>query len=297
MCVIIVKPEGETLTRETFRNAWRVNPDGGGYAFIDAHGNLRVRKSLDRKQLWQWWRSDQVNNRNPLMVLHLRIATHGPVSLDNCHPFTVAGDTQTVMFHNGILSCAIPAHTDKRSDSRVFAEDTLRALPAGWQENPLLFALVEDAASGSKIAFLSTSWADSLTVLNRRSWTELDGLLCSNTYGFAPVGKITASTTVFADKGNNLPAKGNGGTAAHPWYGKGGSFKWDTKWSYEDLAEQLDRRGGATANRLTPHWFDGSDTDVICRECGEAWSDLVHDEDAIADAEWGESFDTMLGIK
>lgn len=189
MCVIVVKPEGVHMPRHMFLDLWKANPDGGGYSVL-WNGELRVRHSLDPKQLWQWWRSDQVNMRNPEMVMHLRIATHGPVTLENCHPFIVAGDEQTVMHHNGIIMSAIPSRDDERSDSRLFAETVLSDLPGDWLDNWRLRALVEDGAGG-RLAFhtANPARAQALYILNRHSWVERDGLLLSNDYGLPRILK------------------------------------------------------------------------------------------------------------
>ena len=61
------------------------------------------------------------------MLVHMRIATHGSVCLENNHPFHI--DTQTVFAHNGIMPHEFhpPAKSDL-SDTRYFNKVFLQSL-------------------------------------------------------------------------------------------------------------------------------------------------------------------------
>jgi glutamine amidotransferase len=92
---------------------------------------------------------------NGYAMFHARYATHGVKNEQNCHPFQVGGRTDTYLAHNGVLDIKIN-NGDKRSDTRVFAEDTLAnigGVPALDDENVL--KLVSKWAVGSKIAILT----------------------------------------------------------------------------------------------------------------------------------------------
>lgn len=95
---------------------------------------------------------------NGYAMWHARYATHGVKNEQNCHPFRVGGDKYTTyLAHNGILDMII-GDKDKRSDTRVFAEDTLPLLggvEALDDEN--VFNLVSKFASGSKIAIMTNN--------------------------------------------------------------------------------------------------------------------------------------------
>ncbi|MFE3278408.1 class II glutamine amidotransferase [Nocardia sp. NPDC059239] len=55
-------------------------------------------------------------------LFHGRYATHGAVSIDNCHPFRLGRDRRTVLAHNGVLPRRVrPAPYDPRSDTRMNA--------------------------------------------------------------------------------------------------------------------------------------------------------------------------------
>jgi len=109
-------------------------------------------------------------------IWHARYATHGVRNEDNCHPFIVGGDTDTVLAHNGVLDTFI-GKDDKRSDTRIFAEDTLPKLGGVCAlEDENLYRMIEGWASGSKIAILTTnpSAQYQLYLINERlgTWDE-----------------------------------------------------------------------------------------------------------------------------
>jgi predicted glutamine amidotransferase len=90
-------------------------------------------------------------------IWHARYATHGVKNEDNCHPFQVGDDADTVLAHNGVLDTFI-GKDDKRSDTRIFAEDTLPKLGGVCAlEDENLYRMIEGWASGSKIAVLTTN--------------------------------------------------------------------------------------------------------------------------------------------
>jgi glutamine amidotransferase len=86
---------------------------------------------------------------------HARYATHGVKNEANCHPFQVGGSDLTYLAHNGILDVDIP-QGDKRSDTRVFAEDILPQFGGvSALDNGTIWNMVSSWASGSKIAVLT----------------------------------------------------------------------------------------------------------------------------------------------
>jgi glutamine amidotransferase len=69
----------------------------------------------------------------------------------------VGDDTNTFLAHNGVLDTFI-SKGDKRSDTRVFAEDTLPKLGGVLAlEDENIYRMIEGWASGSKIAVLTTN--------------------------------------------------------------------------------------------------------------------------------------------
>ena len=122
---------------------------------------------------------DQYGSTSPFLV-HFRIATHGSVDIHNCHPFRVTENK--VMIHNGMIPVVLDKN-DKRSDTRVFAENYLSKLPANWPDDPYMVDMVEDyITNGSKIALLSTDTQYVGYILNQKlgHWTDENGIWWSN---------------------------------------------------------------------------------------------------------------------
>jgi glutamine amidotransferase len=120
---------------------------------------------------------------NSYALFHARYATHGVKNEENCHPFKVGGDERTYLAHNGILDVDIHA-TDKRSDTRVFAEDILPSIGGVTQlDNDNVWKILSKWSSGSKIAVLTVDPAatDQCYIINESSghWDN-EGIWWSN---------------------------------------------------------------------------------------------------------------------
>jgi glutamine amidotransferase len=84
-------------------------------------------------------------------MFHARYATHGVKNEENCHPFKVKNSYDTYLAHNGILDINIAAG-DRRSDTRIFAEDTLPAMGGVTAlDDDHVWAMVSKWSLGSKI--------------------------------------------------------------------------------------------------------------------------------------------------
>jgi glutamine amidotransferase len=114
---------------------------------------------------------------------HARYATHGAKNEQNCHPFMVGGDERTYLAHNGVLDISI-GKSDKRSDTRVFAEDTLpRIGGVSALDDDNVWIMAETWAKGSKIAILTVDPAAKhpMYLLNESSGSwDNEGIWWSN---------------------------------------------------------------------------------------------------------------------
>lgn len=126
MCIIASVPKGQTIDNAKLETMWKHNSDGGGISWIDDKGKIRVFKTMKLKPFIRKFNEviDNYGEETDVLV-HMRIATHGSVCMDNNHPFHV--DTQTVFAHNGILPYQFhpPAKRDI-SDTRYFNETFLQ---------------------------------------------------------------------------------------------------------------------------------------------------------------------------
>ena len=158
MCVIIAQPKEAYLSREVAEAAWKRNPDGGSFSYIDPETErVVVFKYMNFREFWGHFERTRSQNRDRDFLIHMRIATHGSVCLANVHPFVV--DEHTVMAHNGMIH-SMP-NTDPegrdRTDSQMFVDYVLKDLPEDWLDNRYLKNMVEDHIGWSRLAFLTTN--------------------------------------------------------------------------------------------------------------------------------------------
>ena len=156
MCLLVVcKPNSIPKSEELTEGACS-NPHGYGFAMVIDGKIFRYRTMSARKAVSKFIHLRQQHPQG-YAIWHARYATHGVRNEDNCHPFQVGDDADTVLAHNGVLDTYI-GKDDKRSDTRIFAEDTLPKLGGVKAlEDENLYRMIEGWASGSKIAILTTN--------------------------------------------------------------------------------------------------------------------------------------------
>lgn len=180
MCIAIYQDPGARLTEDEFRTSWQSNPDGGGLAWLDDTGTVRTFKSMKLRPMMDKYEQilDLHGAHTPVLV-HFRIATHGTVNEYNCHPFMV--NSNIAVIHNGIIPVLIDKK-DNRSDTRVFTEEYLPKLPAGWLDDDYLFDMVEEYIGSSKLVFLTTENRERAYIANEHQghWNTPKNIWFSN---------------------------------------------------------------------------------------------------------------------
>lgn len=154
MCLLVVSSPNSTPKKSELETSACNNPHGFGYAII-AGDRIITNRGMSAKKMIKEFLDLRKQYPSGYAMFHARYATHGVKNEQNCHPFQVGGRTDTYLAHNGVLDIKIN-NGDKRSDTRVFAEDTLPnigGVPALDDEN--VEKLVSKWASGSKIAILT----------------------------------------------------------------------------------------------------------------------------------------------
>ena len=132
MCLIIDRQPGILFPEDKLEAAAINNSDGFGAALID-RGKIEIIKVYNGKDN----DPDDVlrlfaDNKDVQILCHLRMKTHGTISQDNCHPFTILGDDlskygQFYLMHNGVLS-AFAGSDPTKVDSDNFGQQIVRPM-------------------------------------------------------------------------------------------------------------------------------------------------------------------------
>jgi len=154
MCLLVVCSPNSTPQKKQLEMASCNNPHGFGYAII-AGDKIIANRGMSYKKVIKEFLEMRKKHPKGYAMFHARFATHGVKNEENCQPFRVGENPDTYLAHNGILDIKIDVG-DKRSDSRVFAEDLL-PLMGGVPvlDNDNVMKMVSGWALGSKIAILT----------------------------------------------------------------------------------------------------------------------------------------------
>jgi glutamine amidotransferase len=149
MCIVIYNPsDAKNLSPDAFNKSNDANPDGMGMAWA-LDGEIKIMHTLLRCDLL-YIKYLEIRKKGADVLLHFRKATHGKVSLENCHPFWLTDDV--VFAHNGVIY--LPGDNKDESDTLAFRDKILDKLPEKWWEDPYLFDLISDYIAGSKIVLM-----------------------------------------------------------------------------------------------------------------------------------------------
>jgi glutamine amidotransferase len=182
MCLLVVASPNSTPRKKDLECASCNNPHGFGFAVITPNGIVTGRGMSSKKIIKQFL---EVRKQYPdsYAMFHARYATHGVKNEDNCHPFRVPNTHDTYLAHNGILDINISAG-DRRSDTRIFAEDTLPAMGGVTAlDDDHVWAMVSKWSLGSKIAIftLDPDAKETCYIINESSgFWDNEGMWWSN---------------------------------------------------------------------------------------------------------------------
>ena len=181
MCLIVYKPQGYKFDRAIINNAMVFNSDGWGLMWVQ-NGKIKTLKNTDMSKLYT--ALDKLEEAQLSISLHLRMATHGPIIKDNCHPFT-SPCKQFAMMHNGVVSYAKMIGTE--SDTRAFCRETAwPALTQYFSYDDGIDAIEAADRSGSRLIFLNSNGQFRIT----GQWCDRDGLKYSNSQSFVSYRSI-----------------------------------------------------------------------------------------------------------
>ena len=148
-CVAVWKPKGVQIAKKYLENCFTNNKEGAGFAIVK-DGKIEMEKGFFTfDEFWQAYNGLQ----KYAALIHFRIATHGKVDEDNCHPFMLDGGKYALV-HNGVLPSSLHSGKKDESDSRQFGEliePMLGFIP--WHHEQFT-TVVNEAIGYNKIALL-----------------------------------------------------------------------------------------------------------------------------------------------
>lgn len=185
MCMLCVIPPNVTPSRDKLENSALNNPDGFGFAIvIPSEKRIHVERTMNADASITRFLEMRAKYPEGYATWHARYATHGSLTVDNCHPFQVGvGNTQTYLAHNGVLPVIEP-QGDKRSDTRIFAEDILPAIGGVTSlDNEQVWNILEDFTQGSKVVILTVdprAKHQCYLLHENKGWKDTTGVWWSN---------------------------------------------------------------------------------------------------------------------
>lgn len=185
MCMLCVIPPNVIPSREKLENSALNNPDGFGFAIvIPSENRIHVERTMNADASISRFLEMREKYPEGYATWHARYATHGSVNVDNCHPFQVGvGNTQTYLAHNGMLPVIEP-QGDKRSDTRIFAEDILPTIGGVTSlDNEQVWNILEDFTQGSKVVILTIdprAKHQCYLLHENKGWKDTSGVWWSN---------------------------------------------------------------------------------------------------------------------
>jgi len=142
MCVIIVKPKGNTLAKETLDICFHNNDDGGGFMYYDP-ASAQVIGDKGYMTFHSFWNGlqkkgfadDKEVTAEHGMILHCRIASHGTITASMTHPFPISAhlndlkrlnwEAECGVAHNGTISGVSDWKDKTKSDTMAFVMEYL----------------------------------------------------------------------------------------------------------------------------------------------------------------------------
>jgi len=184
MCLAIVTTELTDFSQlaTSIKNAWDDNPHGAGFAFTNKGNTIILKGYTDCDALITALKSKMKRNKGQFLI-HLRYASAGDMSLENCHPFKSG---EYAVIHNGTMSKYVVKDSPD-SDTKNFCS-TIESLPNGWSDSRGYRKLVEEQIGTSKVALLGNG---KVTLLNEKAWIYDEGTYYSNDYYKESVKRFT----------------------------------------------------------------------------------------------------------
>lgn len=183
MCIIVYKPAGISVDRQTLEICFANNPDGAGFMY-PCERRLLIQKGYFEAAdfIMAWEKCLKLSGDGLPIVFHFRIATAGEIDKRNCHPHRIAYDLGFV--HNGILSRVHVPKESVISDTIIYRNRYLGNLTgASLLRTKLFKAIGRHIGTGNKFVFMNGEGKTIICNEDQGIWR--DGLWFSN-HSFLP---------------------------------------------------------------------------------------------------------------
>lgn len=158
------------------------NPDGFGWALITPERRILTGRSMIARLALEEFKDARDTYPESHAIFHSRITTDGSTTIDNTHPFPVAGRDDMVLAHNGWVP-STPAKGDTRSDTRIMAEEVLMERFPNLDSRKTRRRLRKWIGNHSKVVILSTNpaYRRPVYMINEEAGSWHNGVWHSNT--------------------------------------------------------------------------------------------------------------------
>ena len=113
MCIAIIKNKNVKMPdKDILKICFDNNSDGAGFAFY-RNGLIHIKKGFFTfNGFMEAIDKANIKSEEP-MLIHFRVATHGKINIDNCHPFPVTNKFSKMIFPNIITNDDVMVHNGK----------------------------------------------------------------------------------------------------------------------------------------------------------------------------------------
>ncbi len=171
MCIAVANYRN-FISKKTLKNCFDNNDMGCGILYVNDEGILSTFKELNCfDNFYNAYHYIRSRTKLP-MILHFRIATHGAINLENCHPFMINPNLGFV--HNGIISI----DTCKNYSDTYYFNELLKKLPSDFLYNTAIMELIEKSISWSKLIFMDNE--GNVNIVNEQDGEYYKGNWYSN---------------------------------------------------------------------------------------------------------------------
>lgn len=155
MCIAIYKPHGKDISKDILRRCWVNNSDGAGFMYSENNKLIIKKGFFNFKRFWKSYQVSSLVGKD--VVIHFRIATHGIIDKENCHPHLV--NENLAFVHNGIIETSKNIVLSDQSDTILFNESILQRLDkkfngSDWINCKVIVELIAGYIEDSKLIFM-----------------------------------------------------------------------------------------------------------------------------------------------